>query len=295
LTVSLVPLAARAGDPAVKCESGKLKESSKYAACRLKADAKAVTKGIAADYTKCEAKFTDKWAKTENKAGVGICPSEGDQVSMDARITTDAAEVATLLAGGAVAPPQYFPATGQTTVHGAGSDGDVQAGAALSYADNADGTITDLNTGLMWAKKNDSGGIHDKDQEYTWSTGTNDMDGTIKTVFLDALNDVAGAGAACFAGHCDWRVPNFKELVSILDLENNNPTVDPAFHQSATCTGCVDLTVVTCSCTASSSYWTATSTPDSLNSALNVYFDAAITDDGNKTAADHVRAVRGGL
>jgi len=102
LTVSLVPLAARAGDPAVKCESGKLKESSKYAACRLKADAKAVTKGEAADYAKCEAKFADKWAKTETKAGVGICPSEGDQVSMDARITIDAAEIATLLAGGSV-------------------------------------------------------------------------------------------------------------------------------------------------------------------------------------------------
>jgi len=105
LTVSLVPLAARAGDPAVKCESGKLKESSKYAACRLKADAKAVAKGEAADYAKCEEKFADKWVKTETKAGVGICPSEGDQVSMDARITTDVAEIATLLAGGSV--PDY--------------------------------------------------------------------------------------------------------------------------------------------------------------------------------------------
>jgi len=93
---------ALAADPAVKCESGKLKESSKYSACRLKADAKAVTKGITADYAKCEAKFADKWTKAENKAGAGNCPSEGDQVSMDARITTDVAEVATLLAGGSV-------------------------------------------------------------------------------------------------------------------------------------------------------------------------------------------------
>jgi len=93
---------ALAADPAVKCESGKLKEASKYSSCRLKADSKAVKKDEAADYAKCEAKFADKWAKAETKAGVGICPSEGDQVSMDARITTDVAEVATLLAGGTV-------------------------------------------------------------------------------------------------------------------------------------------------------------------------------------------------
>jgi hypothetical protein len=93
---------AHAADPAVKCESGKLKEAGKYSNCRLKADSKAVKKGVAADYSKCESKFADKWSKTETKAGPGICPSEGDQVNMDARITTDAAEIATLLAGGSL-------------------------------------------------------------------------------------------------------------------------------------------------------------------------------------------------
>ena len=86
--------------PAVKCESSKLKESSKYSACRLKADAKAVRKDIAADYAKCEVKFADMWTHVENRAGAGNCPSEGDQASMDSRITTDVAEVATLLTGG---------------------------------------------------------------------------------------------------------------------------------------------------------------------------------------------------
>ncbi|MFT4572377.1 MAG: hypothetical protein ACI91F_003278, partial [Candidatus Binatia bacterium] len=79
----LTATAAQAADPVVKCESGKLKESSKYAACRLKADAKAVKKGEVADYEKCEAKFGVKWAKLEAKAGSMVCPSEGDQVSMD--------------------------------------------------------------------------------------------------------------------------------------------------------------------------------------------------------------------
>ena len=92
-----------AADPAVKCEAGKLKEAGKYANCRLKADSKAAKKGEAPDYTKCESKFSDKWGKTETKAGPTVCPSEGDVGSMDVRITTDAAEIAILLSGGIVA------------------------------------------------------------------------------------------------------------------------------------------------------------------------------------------------
>ena len=59
--------------------------------------------------------------------------------------------------------PALFPASGQTTVFTADkkgvpgaavpADGTVQAGATLSYQDNGDGTITDLNTGLIWEQK----------------------------------------------------------------------------------------------------------------------------------------------
>jgi hypothetical protein len=97
--VFLSVTAAHAADPAVKCESGKLKESSKYAACRLKADAKAVSKAVAADYTKCDSKFGDKWDKTEAKAGPGICPSEGDKVAVQADITNLTTDLGLGLAG----------------------------------------------------------------------------------------------------------------------------------------------------------------------------------------------------
>jgi hypothetical protein len=33
--------------------------------------------------------------------------------------------------------------------------------APLVYMDNGDGTITDVNTGLMWEKKSQDGGVHD--------------------------------------------------------------------------------------------------------------------------------------
>src|SRR5262245_23398229 len=71
-----------------------------------------------------------------------------------------------------------FPATGQTTCWdssgtmisctGTGQDGDLQKGAALSYTDNADGTITDNNTGLVWEKLSGDGSVHNVGNTYTW-------------------------------------------------------------------------------------------------------------------------------
>ena len=90
--------ATQAGDPAVKCESGKLKEAAKYANCRLKADSKAVKKDQAPDYSKCESKFSDKWQKTESKAD-GACPSNGDEATVEAQITQCTGEVANGIAG----------------------------------------------------------------------------------------------------------------------------------------------------------------------------------------------------
>ena len=55
---------------------------------------------------------------------------------------------------------QRFLASGQTTAYGPGSDGAVRAGAALSYTDNGDGTITtDASfTSYAWLVEFDRGG-----------------------------------------------------------------------------------------------------------------------------------------
>src|SRR5207253_7949473 len=108
-------------------------------------------------------------------------------------------------------PKQDFPATEQTTSYRADDDGDIQAGATLSYTDNGDGTITDNNTCLVWEKKSDDGSIHDQHNVYTW-------DGAFDT-------HVATLNATTFAGYNDWRVPSVKELQSILNYGMNFPSV----------------------------------------------------------------------
>jgi hypothetical protein len=40
---------------------------------------------------------------------------------------------------------------------------------AARFIDNGDGTITDVNTGLMWEKKDQSGGMHDENTYFVWA------------------------------------------------------------------------------------------------------------------------------
>ena len=69
------------------------------------------------------------------------------------------------------------------------------------FKDNGDGTVTDEATGLMWAQ-DDSG------EPMTWE---------------EAL---AYAENSTYAGYDDWRLPNIKELQSIVDYSGVFPAID---------------------------------------------------------------------
>jgi len=198
-----------------------------------------------------------------------------------------------------------FPATGQTDCWriyggprdcaGTGQDGDIRAGAPLSYSDNGDGTITDHNTGLMWERKDYSGGIHDLNRRYGWLESF--------SVFIDALNNTCegeglvlcdsdefcGAGSHCgLAGYRDWRMPNIRELLSIVDYGRYYPAIDPAFHHDCT-GGCTD-----CSCTGTD-YISSTTYRYTTYYAWGVYAWYGYTGRLHKVNGGLVRAVRGGL
>lgn len=77
------------------------------------------------------------------------------------------------------------------------------------FVDNRDGTITDKATGLTWMKADSSQG----------------MDWPAALEYAENLN---------LAGHDDWRLPNAKELQSIIDYTrspdtNGSAAIDPIF------------------------------------------------------------------
>lgn len=83
-------------------------------------------------------------------------------------------------------------------------------------ADNGDGTITDQASGLMWAKE----------------------DGGAALNWEEALSWVQSQNAANYLGHDDWRLPNVKELQSILDYtrspnSSGSAAIDPLFAVTA--------------------------------------------------------------
>lgn len=170
------------------------------------------------------------------------------------------------------------------------------AGTACRYVDNGDGTVSDLNTGLVWEQKSPGGtdDVHDVNNLYSWSTSGTAPDGTAFTDFLGTLNNgVSTHGYAtdpitgCFTNHCDWRLPSISELWGIVDRAAPGcldypypPCIDPAF-------GPVQSWGI---------YWSAT-TYDAGDPgiALLVSFYVGTAYYDAKTSNDYVRAVRGGL
>jgi len=90
------------------------------------------------------------------------------------------------------------------------------------YIDNGNGTITDVNTGLVWTKGLDwdeNGVINYKD----------------KMSYREALKWVEKKNKEKYLGFSDWRLPNAKELQSIVDYSRspdttNSPAISPIFR-----------------------------------------------------------------
>jgi len=98
-----------------------------------------------------------------------------------------------------------LPKTGQKTSFAAGDDGDLQRGIPWPeprFIDNGNGTVTDKVSGLMWTKD-----VQEIPLKMNWYDG-------IKT-----CNDLV------FAGYDNWRLPNVREMLSLIDFGVYDPAL----------------------------------------------------------------------
>ena len=177
--------------------------------------------------------------------------------------------------------PSPVPRTGQTTCYdedGAvrtcnpcliggpcfptGEDGMWQKGVALPeprFTDNGDGTVTDNLTGLMWTK--------DADLPFFvmhWQEG---------------LDYVATMNNLMAFDYNDWKLPNYRELFSLIDVANHNPAL-PTGHPFTN--------------VQSGIYWSSTTYAGLTDNAWSVYVDDGIVSFGNKSVGYYIWPVRGG-
>ncbi len=96
---------------------------------------------------------------------------------------------------------------------GTGQDGEFQAGVSVDprFMDNGDGTVTDNLTGLIWLQDANCFGPRD------WTTALSDANGL--------ADGSCGLTDSSLAG--DWRLPNVKELLSLLDFSQDSPALPP--------------------------------------------------------------------
>ncbi len=129
------------------------------------------------------------------------------------------------------------------------------------FVDNEDGTVTDSCTGLMWQQD------------------TADVD----ELFADTLawcEALEYCERLNFAGHEDWRLPNIRELQSIVDYGRKEPAIDPVFGALP------------------QYYWSSTTNVDTSNDAWGVGFNVGYVGVRPKTgdldfSFNFIRAVRG--
>ncbi len=82
-----------------------------------------------------------------------------------------------------------------------------------AYQTHGDGTATDTRSGLVWKRCSEG-------QSWTGSTCSGTASGH---TWNQAL---ALAEASTFAGHADWRLPNIKELTSLIEECRDAPAIN---------------------------------------------------------------------
>jgi hypothetical protein len=136
---------------------------------------------------------------------------------------------------------------------------------AVGYSDNGDGSVTNPSTGLTWMRCS---------MGQTWTGST--CNGVASTYTWDQAN--ALTGTVNFAGKSDWRLPNIRELISIVDRSRYAPAIDRTVFLNTT----------------SSELWSATARAYSSTDAWYVGVDTGYSTVGTKGFTFQAHLVRGG-
>jgi hypothetical protein len=164
-------------------------------------------------------------------------------------------------------PYAPVPKTGQTTSYATGDDGDLQMGVEWPvprFVTGTTGVVTDTLTGLIWLENANCWGTQN------WATALTNANGLASGSC--GLTDGSSAG--------DWRLPNVRELQSLIDYGEYNPAL-PDGHPF---TG-VQLI----------HYWSSTTLARDTDDAFHVRLDSGSVSYATKTIdIYYVWPVRGG-
>lgn len=149
-----------------------------------------------------------------------------------------------------------------------GQDANYLKGDEMTYQDNDDGTVNDLNTGLMWQQVPSS-------DDYTWQEAVD---------YCDNLE---------LSGYDDWRIPSLKELFSISDFSLGWPYLNTDYFNLASGQVTKDEQFW------SSNYYVGVTVEGGSASAFGVnhvtgHIKAYSAEASGPVGGKYVRAVRGG-
>ncbi len=177
----------------------------------------------------------------------------------------------------------FVPRTGQTgcwdasgvaiACTGTGQDGDKLKGVANPSPrfTAANGTVTDNLTGLIWLQNADCANATRTWQDALYDVVNLNTDGTMNS---NNCSDTSNSGSH----QADWRLPNVKELQSLIDFQNVSPAL-PTGHLFSS---------------VRMNYWSATSLADITSFAWNVWLRYGNVEYNNKWDTRYVWPVRGG-
>ena len=177
--------------------------------------------------------------------------------------------------------PGPVPKTGQTTVHTPGDDGYFEQGVewpSPRFTDNGDGTVTDNLTGLMWLQNANC--INTNYPEFD----THEIPGDGLVTWQNALDFVEGINDGIYPDcegnppYDDWRLPNIKELLSLLDY-GQYPAL-PSGHPFS------NFQIAY--------YWSSTTCSNLIDNAFCLHFRHGDTNDISKSTPHYVWSVRNG-